>query len=106
MLPVLPGVDEVPAGALTGVVLPAGTVVADAAPGSEALGLASLGMLAGLGTLVQIGFALGVGVLLDTFLVRPFLVPSLLLIVWRGEEAADRPAMARRRYPRPFREAG
>ena len=42
--------DEDPAGALVAVVLSAGTVVADAAPGSEALGLASLGMLAGLGT--------------------------------------------------------
>jgi RND superfamily putative drug exporter len=61
-------------------------------------------MLAGLGTLVQIGFALAVGVLLDTFLVRPFLVPSFLLIVWRGEEAADRQRL--RRYPRAFRQAG
>ena len=63
-------------------------------------------MLAGLGTLVQIGFALAVGVLLDTFIVRPFLVPSFLLIVWRGEEAADRPRLMRRRYPRAFRQAG
>jgi RND superfamily putative drug exporter len=63
-------------------------------------------MLAGLGTLVQIGFALAVGVLIDTFLVRPFLVPSFLLIVWRGEEAADRPRLMRGRYPRAFREAG
>ncbi len=46
-------------------------------------------MLAGLGTLVQIGFALGVGVLLDTLLIRPFLVPAFLLLVWRGEEEPD-----------------
>jgi len=40
-------------------------------------------MLAGLGTLVQIGFALAFGVLVDTFVVRPVLVPALTLLVWR-----------------------
>ena len=40
-------------------------------------------MLAGLNTLVQIGFALAFGVLLDTFVVRPFLVPTFLLLMSR-----------------------
>jgi RND superfamily putative drug exporter len=46
-------------------------------------------MLAGLNTLVQIGFALAFGVLLDTFIVRPFLVPALVLCVWRRQEKHD-----------------
>jgi len=43
-------------------------------------------MLGGLGTLVQIGFALAFGVILDTFIVRPFLVPAFALLVWRHSE--------------------
>ena len=42
-------------------------------------------MLGGLGTLVQIGFALAFGVLLDTFIIRPFMVPAFTLMVWREE---------------------
>jgi RND superfamily putative drug exporter len=40
-------------------------------------------MLTDLSTLKQIGFALSLGVLLDTFLVRPLLVPAFILLVWR-----------------------
>jgi RND superfamily putative drug exporter len=43
-------------------------------------------MLGGLGTLVQIGFALAFGVLLDTFVIRPFMVPAFMLMV-SGKEA-------------------
>jgi RND superfamily putative drug exporter len=46
-------------------------------------------MLAGLNTLVQVGFALAFGVLLDTFVVRPFLVPTFTLWLWRDERAAE-----------------
>jgi RND superfamily putative drug exporter len=45
-------------------------------------------MLTNLGTLVQIGFALAFGVLLDTFIVRPFLVPAFALLVWRRKPIA------------------
>lgn len=56
-------------------------------------------MLGDLWTLIQVGFALGVGVILDTFLVRPFLVPALMLIVWRDYEEPIREAPAIRRQP-------
>ena len=48
-------------------------------------------MLADLSTLKQIGFALAVGVLLDTFVVRPLMVPAFLLIVWKDSECAIKP---------------
>lgn len=46
-------------------------------------------MIAGLNTLVQIGFALAVGVLIDTFVVRPFLVPAMCMMVWRKRTQVD-----------------
>ncbi len=41
-------------------------------------------MLAGLGTLKQVGFALAFGVLIDTFIVRPFLVPAFAMLFWKA----------------------
>ncbi len=43
-------------------------------------------MIAGLNTLMQIGFALAIGVLIDTFIVRPFLVPAFAMVCWREEK--------------------
>jgi RND superfamily putative drug exporter len=43
-------------------------------------------MLGGLNTLIQIGFALAFGVILDTFVVRPFLVPAFLLLFWKDKQ--------------------
>jgi RND superfamily putative drug exporter len=40
-------------------------------------------MLGGLNSVSQIGFALAFGVLVDTFVVRPFLVPACAMIYWR-----------------------
>jgi RND superfamily putative drug exporter len=47
-------------------------------------------MLAGLNTLLQIGFALAFGVLVDTFIVRPFLVPAFAMYFWK--EPPETPA--------------
>ena len=62
-------------------------------------------MLGGLGTLVQIGFALAFGVLLDTFIIRPFMVPAFTLMVWREEKsdaANQKPSDAAKLLPRPI----
>jgi putative drug exporter of the RND superfamily len=57
-------------------------------------------MLAGLNTLMQIGFALAFGVLVDTFVVRPFLVPALAIFWWGWKHPRDAEASARSRFRR------
>jgi len=51
-------------------------------------------MLNGLSTLMQIGFALACGVLIDTFLVRPFLVPAFAMVFWREPKDPTPPRKA------------
>jgi len=55
-------------------------------------------MLAGMNTLMQIGFALAFGVLIDTFIVRPFLVPAFVMIFWSdGKKTTPAPEKEIRR---------
>lgn len=63
-------------------------------------------MISGLGTLVQIGFALAFGVLIDTFVVRPFLVPTFALMFWRRRKKKAPTILAiEQRLPPSFRQA-
>jgi RND superfamily putative drug exporter len=58
-------------------------------------------MLGGLNTLAQIGFALAFGVLIDTFVVRPFLVPACAILFWRGASGTEKAVPQRSQLPVP-----
>jgi RND superfamily putative drug exporter len=59
-------------------------------------------MLASLNTLKQIGFALAFGVLIDTFIVRPLLVPAFAMLFWsdaRNDDVEKSDALLRQLWP-------
>jgi RND superfamily putative drug exporter len=56
-------------------------------------------LLCQLPTLAQLGLALTIGVLLDTFVVRPVLVPAFLLMLCRKSEQAETQRIAHRPLP-------
>ncbi len=56
-------------------------------------------MFAGLNTLTQIGFALAVGVLMDTFIVRPFLVPACVILLWQENDEPPTQQTAKKEAP-------
>jgi RND superfamily putative drug exporter len=59
-----------------------------------AVSLATL-VFAGESFLIQMGFALAVGTLLDTFIIRPLLLPALLLILKRPHATSKMPILQR-----------
>jgi len=62
-------------------------------------------MLAGLNTLFQIGFALAFGVILDTFVVRPILVPAFTVWLWNVEDGNKASHLFRPKYRTRLRKA-
>ena len=59
-------------------------------------------LLGSLAVVVQLGFAVAVGMLLDTFIVRPVLVPAIVLL-WEGATAGRARARGRIEPQRPQR---
>jgi RND superfamily putative drug exporter len=66
-------------------------------------------MVASITTMIQVGFVIGVGILLDTFLVRTITVPAMAAIVgranwwpyrWWPARRASRPSAQRHRHRR------
>jgi putative drug exporter of the RND superfamily len=62
-------------------------------------------MFASLNTLKQIGFALAFGVLVDTFIVRPFLVPAFAMVFWKDNQPMKEEEDGVLRQLAPYRKA-
>jgi putative drug exporter of the RND superfamily len=63
-------------------------------------------LFSSIGTVVQGGFVIGVGILLDTFLVRTITVPAMAALVGRANWWPSRAAMRRSPSPSPTVSAG
>ena len=77
--------DESPHGIRSGVVRTVGTTGGVITSAGLIFAASMFGLLFGsLSTMVQVGFVMGVGLLLDTFLVRTITVPAIAVLIGKG----------------------
>jgi RND superfamily putative drug exporter len=98
--------DESPHGERLGVIRTVGSTGGVITAAGLIFAASMFGLLfSSIGTVVQAGFVIGVGILLDTFLVRTVTVPAVATVLgranwwpgrpWREQRAADEPAKRR-----------
>jgi RND superfamily putative drug exporter len=93
--------DESPHGVRSGVIRTVGSTGGVITSAGLIFAATMFGMLfASISTMVQAGFVMGVGLLLDTFLVRTITVPAMASLVGRANWWPSRLAPARRSHPK------